>query len=159
MQSPVDSCSLCRKEKMQADKYQLQTTEIPNRAFVEVSIDLILEMPTSHYGNKNILVMVDHLTNWPMVKAIPDKEATTVANAIFDKLILEHGNPEILLYHKGKEFSNDTLAYVFQEFVLGQHLFHLTFPDPMARQRILTSFSRPQYKTVSRRQSLMGSSP
>ena len=92
IQAHVDSCSLCRREKMQADKYQLRTTEIPKRAFAKVSIDVIVEMPTSHYGNKNILVMVDHLTSWPMVKAIPDKEATTVANAIFEKLILEHGS-------------------------------------------------------------------
>ena len=91
IQAHVDSCSLCRREKRQADKYQLQTTEIPKRAFAKVSIDLIVEMPTSHYGNKIILVMVDLLTSWPMVKAIPDKEATTVANAIFEKLILEHG--------------------------------------------------------------------
>ena len=61
---------------------------------------------------KIFLVMVDHLTSWPMVKAIPDKEATTVANAIFEKLILEHGSPEILLSDNGKEFTNDTLAYV-----------------------------------------------
>ena len=88
---------------MQTDKYQLQTTEIPKRAF-KVSTDLIVEMPTSHYGNKNILVMVDNLTSWPMVKSIPDKEATTVANAIFEKLILEHGRTEILLSDNGKEF-------------------------------------------------------
>ena len=41
-------------------------------------------MPTSYCGSKNILVMVDHLTSWPMVKEIPDKESTTVASAIFD---------------------------------------------------------------------------
>ena len=80
IQTHVDSYSLCKREKMQADKYQLQTTETPKRAFAKVSIDLIVEMPTSHYGNKNILVMVGHLTSWPMVKAIPDKEATTVTN-------------------------------------------------------------------------------
>ena len=34
-------------------------------------------MPTSHYGNKNILVIVDNLTSWLMIKAIPDREATT----------------------------------------------------------------------------------
>ena len=39
----VDSFSLCRREKMQADKYQLQTTEIPKRAFGKVSIDLIVD--------------------------------------------------------------------------------------------------------------------
>ena len=76
---------------MQADIYQLQTMEIPKKAFAKVSIDLIVELPTSHYGNKNILVMVDHLTGWPIPKAIPDREATTVVNAIFEKLVLEHG--------------------------------------------------------------------
>ena len=117
----VDSCSLCRREKMQADKYQLQTTAIPKRAFAKVSIDLIVEMPTSHYGNKNIFMMVDHLTSWPMIKVIPDKEATTVANAIFENLILEHGSPEMILSDNGKEFTNDTLAYVCQEFGIEQH--------------------------------------
>ena len=76
IQAHVDSYSLCRREKMQADKCQLQTTEIPKRAFAKVSIDLIVEIPTSHCGNKNILVLVNHLTSWLMVKVIPDKEAT-----------------------------------------------------------------------------------
>ena len=76
---------------MQADKYQLETMEIPKRAFAKVSIDLIVKLPTSHYGNKNILVMVDHLTGWPIAKAIPDKEVTTLVNAIFEMLVLEHG--------------------------------------------------------------------
>ena len=62
IQDHVDSCSLCQKKKMQADKYQIQTTEIPGRAFAKVSVDLIVELPTSHHYNKNILVMVDHLT-------------------------------------------------------------------------------------------------
>ena len=44
IQAHVGSCSLCRREKMQADKYQLWTTEIPKRAFAKVSIDLIVEM-------------------------------------------------------------------------------------------------------------------
>ena len=121
IQAHVDSCSLCRREKMQADKYQLQTTVIPEKAFAKVSIDLIVEMLTSHYGNKNILVMVDCLTSWPKVKTIPDKEATTVANAIFEKLILEHGSPEIHLSDNGKELTNDTLAYVCQEFGIEQY--------------------------------------
>ena len=82
---------------MQADKYQLQMTEIPRRAFAKVSDYLIVELPTSHCNNKNILVVVDHLTRWPIAKAICDEEATTVANAIFEKLILEHGAPEVLL--------------------------------------------------------------
>ena len=101
----VDSCSLCQREKMQADKYQLKTLEILGRAFTKVSADLILELPTCHYNNKNILVMVDHLTGRPIAKPIPDKEAMTVANAIFKKLILEQGTSEVLLSSNGKEFT------------------------------------------------------
>ena len=77
---------MCQREKMQADKYQLKMTEKPKGAFARLSADLIVELPTSHYGNKNILVMVDHITGWPIAKAIPDKEATTVANAILRSL-------------------------------------------------------------------------
>ena len=112
IQKHVDSCSLSRRTKMKADKYQLQTTETPKRAFGKVSISLIVDLPLSHNGNKNILVMVDQLTSWPIARAIPDKEATTIANAVFRDLILQHGAPEILLSDNCKEFSNDTLAYV-----------------------------------------------
>ena len=80
-----------------------------------------MELPSFHYSSKNILIMVDHLTGWPIAKAIPNKEATMVANAIFKKLMLEHGAPEVLLSDNGKEFTNDTLAYVCQEFNIEQH--------------------------------------
>ena len=117
----MDSCSLCRREKLQADQYQLQTTEIPNKAFAMVSIDLIVDLPVSHHGNKNILVMIDQLTSWSTAVSIPDKEATTIAQAVNINLILQHGCPEIILSDNGKEFSNDTLAYVCDEFNIKQH--------------------------------------
>ena len=121
IQVHVDSFSLCRREKLQAEKYQLQTTEIPKKPFAKVSVDLIVELPVSHSGNKNILVMTDHHIGWPIATVIPDKEATTVANAIYKDLILVHGSPEILLSDNGKEFSNDLLAYVCGEFNTDQH--------------------------------------
>ena len=146
IQAHIDSCFSCQREKMQADKYQLQMTKIARRAFARVSADLIVELPTSHYNNKtypdqgrfpflpnlecfkrifsiifSILVIVDHLTRWSIARAIPDKEATAVANAIFEKLILEQGANEVLLSYNGKEFTTDTLAYVCQEFSIEQH--------------------------------------
>ena len=62
--------------------------DIPKRVLAKVSIDLIVELPTSQYDNMNILVMVDHLTAWLNAKAILDKEATTVVNAILRSLYL-----------------------------------------------------------------------
>ena len=135
----VHSCSLCQRVKMQADKYQLQVTEIPRRAFAMLSADLIVELPTSHYNSKNILVMVDHLTGWPIAKAIPHKEATTVANAIFKKLILEHGAYEVLLSDNDKEFTNDTWPHVCQEFNIEQHF---TSPYMPRSNRKIENFNK-----------------
>ena len=144
IETHVDSCSLCRRKKMQADKYQLQTIEIPKRALAEVSIDVIVEMPTSHYDNKNILVMVDHLTSWPMVKAIPDEEATLVANATFEKLILEHGSPEIFCLIMGKNSQMTLWPMSARSLGLSNILLPLILAGQMARQRILISSSRPE---------------
>ena len=121
IQAHVDSCSLCRKEKLQAEKYQVQKTEIPKKPFAKVSVDLIVEPSFSYSGNKNIVVMTDHLTGWPIATGIPDKEATTVVNVIYIDLVLVHCFPEILLSDSGKEFTNDLLAYVCEEFNIEHH--------------------------------------
>ena len=121
---------------------------MPKRAFTKVSIDLNVEMPTSHYGNKNIFVMVDHLTSWPMVKAIPDKEGTTVANAIFEKFILEDGSPEILFPDNGKKFTNDTLAYVCQEFVIEQHFISPYTPRSNGKKVNFNKFLKPSIRKL-----------
>ena len=65
--------------------------------------------------------MVDHLSRFPIADAIPNKEAATVPDAIYSKLILEHSCPKILLSDNGKEFTNDTLAYVCDTFNIEQH--------------------------------------
>ena len=139
IQAHVNSCSLCRREKMLGDKYQLQTTEIHKGAFAKVAIDLIMELPTSHCGNKNILVMLDHLTGWPIAKAIPDKEVTTVANATFEKCILEHGASEILLSDKIKNSQMTPWPMCVKSSKLNNILQALTHQGQMARQKTLTN--------------------
>ena len=140
IQSHIESCSLCRREKLQADKYQLQTTEIPNMPFAKLSIDLIVDLPISHNGNKNILVMIDHLTGWPMAEAIPNKEATTVANALFEKLILKHG-PLVFYYQiMGLNFQMIPWPMSVMNLEFTITLLVPTHQDPMAKLRILINF-------------------
>ena len=125
----VQSCSLCRRGKLVADKYQLQTTEIPHQPFDKVSVYLIVDLTLSHKGNKNILAMVDQISGFPIAEEVPKKEAVTVADTIYNKLILEHTFPKILLSNNGKEFTNDTLAYVCDTFNVEQHFTSLYMPQ------------------------------
>ena len=140
IQRHVQSCSLCRREKLVADKYKLQTTEIQHQPFAKVSVDLIVDLPLFHKGNTNILVTVDHLSGFPIAEAIPNKEAATVADVIYNKLILEHTCPKILLSDNGKEFTNDMLAYVCDTFNIQQYFTSSHMPQSMAKQRISTGF-------------------
>ena len=112
----VESCSLCRREKLTVDKYQLQTTEILNQPFAKIGIDLIFDLDISHKGNKNILVVVDHLTGYPIAVPIPNKETSTVVDAFYEKVILEHTAPHIVLSDNGKEFTSNTMAQLCDAF-------------------------------------------
>ena len=53
-------------------------TEIPNRPFDKIAIDLVTECETSAPGNKHILMIIDHLIGWPVAFPIPDKSTDTI---------------------------------------------------------------------------------
>lgn len=67
-------------------------------------IDLA-SMPTSMEGHKFILVLVDVFTGFVMLKPIIDKEASTVARAVWEICCII-GVPKILQSDNGLEFSN-----------------------------------------------------
>ena len=125
IQRYVAKCSLCKREKMTSDEYQLQTTEIPHQAFSKVGIDLIVDLGKSHQGNNNILVIVDHLTSFPIAIPIPNKEAGTIVEAFHKHVILEHGCPNTVLSDNGGEFANDTMAYLCDSYNINH-----TFTSP-----------------------------
>ena len=61
----ITNCTLCCKEKAKVQAYPLQMTEITDRPFNKIFIDLVTECETSNSGKKHILTIIDHLTDWP----------------------------------------------------------------------------------------------
>ena len=92
-------------------------------------------------------------------KVIPDKEAITVANTIFEKLILEHGTPEVLLSDNGKEFTNDPLACVCQEFNIEQHFTSPYMPRSNGKMENFNKFLNLHQEVMSGGHCGMGSGP
>ena len=58
--------------------------------------------------------MVDLLSKWPEVVAIPDKEAATVARAFVNGCVARHGCPQIVISDQGSEFTNDMMTAIFR---------------------------------------------
>ena len=79
-------------------------TEIPDRPFNKIAIDLVTECETTTSGNKHILTIIDHITGWPEAFPIPDKLADTIVSTFISKYVPVHMFPRYILSGNGTEF-------------------------------------------------------
>jgi hypothetical protein len=69
-----------------------------------VHVDLFGPLKTCESGKNVILCMIDAFTKYVKFVPLPNKEAATVAEAIFDKWFCHFGMPLDLVTDEGKEF-------------------------------------------------------
>ena len=90
-------------------------TEIHNRPFDKIAIDLVTECETATSGNKHILTIVDHLTGWQEAFPIPDKSADTIVLIFINKYLLIHMCPRYILSDNGTEFKNNLMDQALKQ--------------------------------------------
>ena len=113
----VESCLSCQHRKTSHRPPTLPTGHRPvQRSFQCVAVDLV-EYKTSSEGNRFILSVIDHLTRFVILIAIPNKEATTVVRHLVDRVISVFGPPETLHSDQGTEFENQLVKEL--QFVFG----------------------------------------
>ena len=110
----IESCLICQAfNKSKQPKTPLGTlpqTSMPNQ---RIHVDLFGPMKTSSKDSKFLLCMTDSFSKYAEVVAIPNKEAVTVANAIFSKWICRFGCPVQIHSDNGKEFINKLSKELF----------------------------------------------
>ena len=111
----IDNWALCRWDKAKVQQYHLQMTDIPDKPFDKIDIDLVTDCETSASGNKHILTIIDHLTGWPEAFPIPDKSADTIVATLINQYLLVHMCPRLILSDNGTEFKNNLMDQVFQQ--------------------------------------------
>ena len=85
----IVNCVLCQWE-VKVQQYPLQMTEILDRPFDKIAIDLVTESKTSISGYKHILNIIDYLTGWPEAFSIPDKSADTIVATFINECLPVH---------------------------------------------------------------------
>ena len=68
-------------------------TEIPERPFDKIAIDLVMECEMSMSGKKHILTIIDHLTGWPEAFPIWDKLVDTIVSTFINHYLPVHRGP------------------------------------------------------------------
>ena len=112
----VDNCRSCQINKGKPHKRQpLRKYPVPDKPFDVVSCDLVGPLPITGSGNRYIVVVVDFLTRYCSVKAIPNKTADMVAQALWT-VFCEHGTPSTLYSDSGTEFRNAVLKEMLKNF-------------------------------------------
>lgn len=76
-------------------------------AMERIGIDTVGPFIETERGNKFILIGIDYLTKYIFMKAVKNKSAVEVATFIYEKIILEHGCPSVILTDNGKEYNNE----------------------------------------------------
>lgn len=107
IQKYVESCRQCQLNKPKVKTVEpLVATDTPQRPFDKVSIDTIGPLTKSYKDNKYALTMICELSKYLIVAPIANKEANTVAKAMFENLVLIHGPIKLLISDQGSEYVN-----------------------------------------------------
>ena len=102
-------CTLCQWEKAKVQSYPLQMTEIQERPFDTITINLVTECEMSTSGNKHILTIFDHFPWWLEAFLIPDKSADTIVSTFINHYLPVHMCPRYILLVNGTEFKDQVL--------------------------------------------------
>ena len=68
-------------------------TDIPDRPFDKITIDLVLNLNVFLSGNQHILTYTDHLMGWPEAFPISNKKADTIVHVLFNNYLPIHMFP------------------------------------------------------------------
>ena len=120
-QEVTKSCTSCQRFVLTRKGYHPITPIHATLPFDHVAIDLIGPLPTSRLGYNYILVHVDVLTRFVLIRPLTDKTALTVARTLFT-IWADFGFPRILQSDNGTEFVNSVLQALAKSAMIDHRL-------------------------------------
>ena len=135
------SMEYCKKYTISCHECQLHKTTAPNAknkklkpslpyaVNARLAIDLIGPLTKTTSGNQYACVIWDYFTKWAMVVPMTDKEAITVADAIFNNWYMIFGLPYEIQTDQGSEFTNDVLKRLNERMSIGHRVSTPYYPQ------------------------------
>ena len=147
----IANYTLCCREKAKVQAYPLQMTEIPDRSFDKIAIDLVTDCETSTSGNKHILTIIDHLTGWPEAFPIPDKSADTIVSTFIKHYLPVHMCPRYSLSDNGTEFKNNLMDQVLKQLGI-ERIFSIPYhPQSNGKLEVFHKYLKPTLKKLCKK--------
>ncbi len=84
--------------------------------FQQIGIDIVGLLTITKRGNRYIVMAIDYFTKWPIAKALKEAMAKAVSKFIYQKIICEHGCPEVLQSDRRTHFINRIIEDLMEKF-------------------------------------------
>ena len=144
----IVNCILCCREKAKVQHYPLQMTEIPDRSFDKIAIDLVMECDTSTSGKKHILTIMDHLTGWPEAFPIPDKTMDTIVSTFINEYFPVHMCPWFILSDNRMEIKNSLMDQVLHQLRIDRIFSAPYHPQSNGKLEVFHKYLKPTLKKL-----------
>ena len=110
----VISCLKCQSMKRKEKNASIHYPRIPldYRPMMRFSMD-IKHMPPSRLGFTKLLVCVCEFSNWIVGIPIADEQASTIAEALYHKVICAYGNPTTVICDEAPAFTSQLMRSYF----------------------------------------------
>src|SRR6266540_1251931 len=117
----VQTCDACQRRGNPKVNNVLYPIE-PKAPFQRIGIDIVGPLTITKKGNRYIVTAMDYFTKWPIAKAIKEAMAKTVSKFIYEKIICEHGCPQVLQSDRGIHFVNRVIQDLSEKFRIKHRL-------------------------------------
>ena len=126
-------------------------TEIPDRPFDKIAIDLVTDCKTSTSGNNHILTIIDHLAGWLEAFPIPDKSADTIVATLINHYLPIHMCPRCILSDNSTEFKNNLMDQVLQQLGIDRIFSAPYHPQSNGRLEVFHKYLKPTLKKLCKK--------
>ena len=116
------TCNWCQRNKPKTNEPSPPIIKIQtSKPFELVAVDL-LQLPTTRFGNKYVLVATDHYSKWVSAAPLRNKNGSLVAKIMEEKILTSlTAKPEKILSDNGKEFK----AREFEQLLISYGIKHI----------------------------------
>jgi len=111
----VQSCDTCQRYNPPRRSQPMQAIPVDG-PFDRWGIDIKGPLPITEAENRYVIAAMDYFTKWPVARAIPNIQAVTVVQFIYEDIICQFGCPKIFQTDNGRSFHNKLLAALAEDF-------------------------------------------
>jgi len=118
IRSYVKTCEKCQMNKVSNCKPggKMVLTNIADKIFQKIGVDLVGPLPKTERNNKHIIVATDQLTKWVVAEPLANTTSEDVNNFLLNKVFLMFGIPKELITDRGTNLVSETNMKFYEQY-------------------------------------------